>query len=392
MDLDFSPADLAFRDEVRGFLAAKVPEALRGKVRAGARLDKADFVAWQRILHARGWAAPAWPREHGGTGWTLTQRYLFEEEASAADAPPQAHYGLSLIGPVLYTFGSAEQKARWLPGILSGEVWWCQGYSERQAGSDLASLQTKAVRDGDHYVVTGHKIWTTFAHWADMMFALVRTGGGTKRQEGISMLLIPMDSPGLTRRPIITIDHAHHVNEIFFDEVRVPAANLVGEEGKGWTYGKFLLDRERGVGATHRRLKRGVQRLHELAARAPGNDGRPLAEDVVFADRLAQLEIEVMALEMTTLRVLADMSGGREPGARSSILKLRASELLQRITETAVEALGYDAAPFIALGNDALPEGAPHAMRNYLHFRAATIYGGSSEIQRTLVARRLLGF
>jgi alkylation response protein AidB-like acyl-CoA dehydrogenase len=391
MDLGFSPADIAFREEVRGFIAANLPAALREKVRAGARLDKADFVAWQKILHAHGWAAPAWPREHGGTGWTLTQRYLFEEEAAAADAPPQAHYGLSLIGPVLYTFGSAAQKARWLPGILSGDVWWCQGYSERQAGSDLAALQTKAVRDGDHFVVSGHKIWTTFAHWADMMFALVRTGGGTKRQEGISMLLIPMDSLGLTLRSVVTIDHAHHVNEIFFDEVRVPAANLVGEEGRGWTYGKFLLDRERGVSATHRRLKRGVQRLHELAREAPGDDGRPLAEDPVFADKLAQLEIEVLALEMMTLCVLAEISKGEEPGARSSVLKLRASELLQRITEMAVKASGYDAAPFVPLGNASLPEGAPHRMRDYLHFRAATIYGGSSEIQRTLIARRILG-
>ncbi len=391
MRLDFSPEDLAFQSEMRAFLASAVTEEMRAKTRGDHKPDKADYVGWQRILHARGWGAPSWPKDYGGTGWTVTQRYIFEEECAAADAPMHAQYGLGLIGPVLYTFGSDQQKEKFLPGIVAGETWWCQGYSERQAGSDLAALETRAVRDGDHYIVTGHKVWTTFAQWADFMFALVRTGGGTKRQDGISMLLIPMDSPGLERRPIITIDHAHHVNEIFFDGVRVPVANRVGAEGQGWSYGKFLLDRERGLGATQRRLKRGVQRLWERAREQPGDDGRPLAEDPLFADRLTKLEIEVLALEMTALRVLADAARGEEPGARASVLKLRSAELIQGITELAVSTLGYDGALFHALGNGMLPDGAPHLLRNYLHFRATTIYGGSSEVQRSVIAKRLLG-
>ena len=307
------------------------------------------------------------------------------------DCPQQAHYGLSLIGPVIYTFGSAEQKARYLPGILTGDTWWCQGYSERGAGSDLASLQTKAERDGDTWVVSGHKIWTTYAHWADMMFALVRTSPGAKKQDGISLMLIPMSSPGITVRPITTIDMAHHVNEVFLDEVRVPHANLVGQEGAGWAYGKFLLDRERGVGAMQRRLKRGVERLRAWAAACPGGDGQPLTEDPVFADRLAQLEIEVLALEMTTLRVLSDMTAGIEPGARASVLKLRSAELIQRTAEMAVEAQGLSGLLFEAEGNAELPSGAPELMRNHLYNRAVTIFGGSAEVQRDIIARRLLG-
>lgn len=391
MRLDFTPEELAFREEVREFAAAAAPDAMRRKVRDGEEPTKDEFVAWQRTMQARGWAAPSWPREHGGTGWTLSQRHIFEEEMAAADCPQQAHFGLSLIGPVLYTFGDKAQRRRHLPGILSGDVWWCQGYSERQAGSDLAALQTHAVRDGDDYVVNGHKIWVTYAHWADMMFALVRTSREEKRQRGISMLLIPMDTKGVTVRPIETLDRAPQINEITLDDVRVPVANRVGAEGSGWGYGKFLLARERGVGATQRRLRRAVERLRDRLRRAPAPDGRPLAEDPLVADRLAQLEIEVIGLEVTVLRVLAELEAGREPDARSSMLKIRSAELLQRITEMAVEASGAEALPFIPLEDATLPPGAPHAVRNYLYTRATTIFGGSAEIQRNVIARQILG-
>lgn len=247
MDLETGPADTAFREEVRAFFASQTPEAFKARVRAGMRLEPAEFVEWQKRLHARGWGAPSWPKAYGGTGWTPTQLYIFESEAARADAPVPFHQGLELISPIIFTYGSAEQKVRYLPRILSSEDWWCQGYSEPNAGSDLASLTTRAVRDGDDYIVTGQKMWTSYAHVANRMFCLVRTDPDARKQAGISLLLLDMDMPGIDVRPIITMDEVHHTNEVFLDGVRVPAANLVGEEDMGWSYGKVLLDRERGV-------------------------------------------------------------------------------------------------------------------------------------------------
>jgi alkylation response protein AidB-like acyl-CoA dehydrogenase len=385
MHLDLSPEDRAFRDEVRTFFAENTPEAFKDRVRAGMRLEPAEFVAWQKLMHARGWGAPSWPKEYGGTGWTPTQLYIFESEASRADAPVQYHQGLELIGPIIFTYGSAEQKARYLPAILASDDWWCQGYSEPNAGSDLAALSTRAVREGDHYVVSGQKLWTSYAHVANRMFCLARTGGEGKRQEGISLLLMDMDTPGISIRPIVTMDEVHHTNEVFLDNVRVPVANLIGEEGKGWGYGKVLLDRERGVtAATTMRLRQQL-RGARLAAQAEGR----LAADPLTADRLAQLEIEVMALEGMVMRIMADAASGRDSGPRASMIKVRWSELLQQITEFWVEVLGYDAARFGPLGNG--PPTEPWPMLGMLYSRVTSIYGGANEIQHNIIARRALG-
>lgn len=389
MNLDFTPAELAFRDEARAFFAANVSEDLRRRVRTGTRLEPAEYTAWQKTLAAVGWGAPTWPVEHGGTGWTPTQFYIFEAESARADAPQQFHQGLELIGPIIFTFGNAEQRARYLPRIISGDDWWAQGYSEPGAGSDLASLKTRAVRDGDHYVVTGQKIWTSYAHVASHMFALVRTDNTARKQAGISLLLIDMTLPGLRVRPIITLDERHHVNEVFLDDVRVPVTDLVGEEGKGWSYGKVLLDRERGIAASMGlRLGQYLRVVKNRAATAG------LLAEPVYRDKLAQIEIEMMALEYMGLRTLADAVVGADSGPRASILKVRWSELLQRLTELWVETIGYDAAEFAPLDSNesgVLPDGMPDAVASYLHSRVTTIYGGSSEIQRNIIARRSLG-
>jgi alkylation response protein AidB-like acyl-CoA dehydrogenase len=389
MDLELEPADAAFRDEVRAFFAANTPEDFKARVRAGMRLEPPEFVAWQKRLHARGWGAPSWPREFGGTGWTPTQLYIFESEAARADAPVQFHQGLELIGPIIFTYGDAEQKARYLPKILSSEDWWCQGYSEPNAGSDLASLTTRAVRDGDGYVVTGQKLWTSYAHVANRMFCLVRTDPDARKQAGISLLLLDMDMPGIEDRPIITMDEVHHTNEVFLDNVRVPAANLIGEEGMGWSYGKVLLDRERGVtAATALRLSQQLRGARMAAENALTPGGRLIDEPAV-ADRLAQLEIEVQALEMMVMRTMADAALGQDSGPRASMIKVRWSELLQTITEFWVEALGYGAAAFAPLNGAAPTE--PWPMMGMLYARVTSIYGGSNEIQRNIIARRALG-
>lgn len=392
MTLALHPEDALFREEVRAFCATHVPDSLRARVRAGLRPTPAQFRDWQDILYRQGWGAPSWPREFGGTGWSPVQLHIFEQETAAADAPPQFHQGLELIGPILFTYGSPEQKARYLPRILSGEDWWCQGYSEPQAGSDLASLRTRAERQGDHYIVNGQKLWTSYAQVASMMFCLVRTGTETRRQDGISLLLIDMQTPGITVRPIQTLDEQHHVNEVFLDNVRVPADCLVGEEGRGWGYGKVLLDRERALSATLGvRLTRQVAYVRERAARTP--DGtRTLLDNPVFRHKLAQLEIEVMALDAMGLRALADNVAGVDAGPRGSMLKIRWSELLQRATQLWIEALGYEAARFRTLGDtDPKSDIAAYGpMSAYLHSRVTTIYGGSNEIQRNIIARRAL--
>lgn len=400
MNLEFTAAEQAFRTEVRDFIAASLPAALAEKSRRNTHLDKADYVAWHRILHARGWGAPNWPAEYGGPGWSAVQRYIFDEECAAADTPPLVPFGIAMVGPVIYTFGTAAQKAHYLPRIVGMEDWWCQGYSEPGSGSDLASLRTKAERDGDDYIVNGHKIWTTQAHFADMMFCLVRTDFDAKPQEGISFLLIDMKSPGITVRPIISIDEGHGVNEVFLDAVRVPCANLIGQEGKGWTYAKFLLGNERTGIAEVATSKQRLKRLKEIA-RAEQSLGAPLIEEPAFRDRMAAVEIDLLALEYTNLRMLAAEQGGKGPGAEASMLKIRGSEIQQAITELAVEALGYYAAPYEPKSYEHWPDGsnqppvgpdyAQGRMEAFLYNRATTIYGGSNEIQRNIIAKMVLG-
>jgi alkylation response protein AidB-like acyl-CoA dehydrogenase len=391
MNLELDPADLALRDEIRTFFAENVPESFKPRVRAGMRLEPAEFTAWQKSLHAKGWGAPTWPKEYGGTGWTPSQLYIFDIEAARADAPAQFHQGLELIGPIIFTFGTAAQKARYLPAIVSGDDWWCQGYSEPNAGSDLASVATRAVREGDHYVVNGQKMWTSYAQVANRMFCLVRTDPEARKQAGISLLLMDMDMPGIEIRPIITIDEIHHTNEVFLDDVKVPMENLLGEEGQGWNYGKVLLDRERGfTAATAIRLHQQLKGARLAAAAAP-IPGGVLLDRPAVAERLAQLEIEVLALQAMVMRTMAEASSGKDSGPRGSMVKIRWSELLQQITEFWVEALGYDAAALAPLGNSPLPPGMPWPMLGMLYSRVTSIYGGANEIQRNIIARRSLG-
>jgi alkylation response protein AidB-like acyl-CoA dehydrogenase len=395
MDLHYSDEDLAFRDQVRAFLDSHLPEDLRAKVLGHMRLSKDDFVRWHRILAKQGWVAPGWPAEYGGPGWTPVQRHIFEEECARAGTPRVMPFGIDMVAPVIMAFGSQEQKDYFLPRILSCEDWWCQGYSEPGSGSDLASLKTTAVREGDHYIVNGQKTWTTLAQHADMIFCLVRTDSSVRKQEGISFLLIDMHSPGITVRPIIMLDEDHEVNEVFFDNVRVPASNLVGQENRGWTYAKYLLGHERTGIAAVGRSKRELAFLKRLARREQKN-GRPLLEDPLFAAKVADLEIELMALEMTVLRVLAQAN--KAPGPEASLLKVRGTDIQQMLTELMLEAAGPMALPF----DPAFLEGeidhsvagddmaAPLASY-YFNYRKTSIYGGSNEIQRNIITQMILG-
>ena len=396
MDLSFSAEDLAFQREVRAFIAENYPADIKAHFDAGFEPRKEDFVRWQKILYEKGWVAPAWPKQYGGTGWTATQRYIFQEELGAANTPGIIPFGLSMVGPVIYTFGSEEQKKRFLPGILSSDDWWCQGYSEPGSGSDLASLKTKAVRQGDKYIVNGSKTWTTMAQWADWIFCLVRTDSSVKQQEGISFLLFDMKSPGVTVRPIITMDGGHEVNECFFDNVEVPAENLIGEEGQGWTYAKFLLGHERSGIAAVARSKRGINKLKQIA-NTELSDGRPLIEDPDYRRKLAELEIDLTALEFTELRTLARESQGKGPGPESSILKIKGTEIQQAITELAVEAAGYYGFAFnhraMNGANEPIvgPAATAFAAPSYFNMRKTSIYGGSNEIQKNIIAKMVLG-
>jgi alkylation response protein AidB-like acyl-CoA dehydrogenase len=392
MDLNYSPDEAAFRDEVRTWLGEHLPDELREKVVNYKELGKDDLLRWHRILAEKGWVAPDWPLEWGGPGWTVVQRYIFEEECGAAGCPPLVAFGLRMCAPVLLRFGTPAQKQRFLPRIYHGEDFWCQGYSEPGSGSDLASLKTRAVRQGDHYVVTGQKIWTTLAHYADWIFCLVRTDATReKRQEGISFLLIDMRTPGITVRPIALMDGGHEVNEVFFDDVKVPAENLVHEEHKGWTVAKYLLGYERmgtgRIGAS----KRELARLKELAAQAV-KDGKPLLADPRFRDRVTRVEVELMALEITNLRFLDQLRGGRPPGAEVSLLKIKGTEIQQAISELMMQAAGPFAQAFrpadAAAHFDAFT--ASLAPR-YCNLRKATIYAGSNEIQRNIIAKATLG-
>jgi alkylation response protein AidB-like acyl-CoA dehydrogenase len=396
MDLEFSPEDIAFREEARQFIAENYPAQLRGKQDEGEELAKEDFLSWHRVLAKKGWVAPAWPKEYGGPGWTTVQRFIWSEELARADTLPILPFGINMVGPVIYTFGTAEQKARFLPRILSGEDWWCQGYSEPGAGSDLASLRTKAVRDGDHYVVNGQKTWTTLAQHADWGFFLVRTDPDAKPQEGISFLLIDMKSPGVTVRPIITLGGEHEVNEVWLEDVRVPVENRIYEENKGWTCAKFLLAHERTGIAGVARSKRGVERVKTIARTEMDGD-RPLIANPFFKRKIAELEIDLTALEYTELRTLASEASGRGPGPESSLLKIKGTEIQQRLTELALEAVGHYGAPYFrgfGEGDNEHPIGPDYAHRaapTYFNGRKTSIYGGSNEIQRNIIAKMVLG-
>jgi alkylation response protein AidB-like acyl-CoA dehydrogenase len=400
MDLNFSDEDLAFREQVRNFLRDRYPADIRAKMHRGVRLGREDYTRWQQTLHEQGWAAPNWPVEYGGTGWSATQKYIFSTELALANTPGIIPFGLSMVGPVIYTHGTAEQKQRFLPDILASRVWWCQGYSEPGAGSDLASLKTRAERDGDHYIVNGTKTWTTLAQFADWMFLLARTSSDVARkQEGISFILAQMNSPGITVRPIITIDGEHEVNEVHFENVRVPVDNLVGEEGKGWTYGKLLLQHERAGIAGVARSKYRLATLKSLATEAPAG-GQPLMEDAVFARKVAALEIELMALEYTDLRTLAAVATGGAPGPESSILKIKGTEVQQALDELYLEAAGCYALAFTPelfgsleieddqrIGTPWAADTAPH----YFNGRKVSIYGGTNEIQKNIISKAVLG-
>ena len=390
MELFYTDADLSFRDEVRRFLKSDLPEDISATFFEYRRHSWAQMIEWHRILGRKGWVAPHWPVEHGGTGWTPMQQYIFDSEAMQAGAPRLRPFGLKMIGPVLIRFGSEEQKARFLPRILSGEDYWCQGFSEPGAGSDLASLKTRAVREGDTYVVNGQKTWTTTAQHANWMFTLVRTDPAADRpQSGISMLLIPLDSPGVTVRPIRTIDGDHHVNEVFLENVRVPADLLVGEENKGWTYAKYLLGNERVSIANVGQSKAELGLLKRLAAER-FRDGAALIDDPVFGAKLADLEADFLAQEVTNLRMLSSVAPGGDVGALSSFLKLRGSEIQQRIQELAMEAAGAEAAPWRVLREGGAKDG--YGTHGWLFSRAFTIFGGSSEVMKNIVAKQVLGF
>jgi alkylation response protein AidB-like acyl-CoA dehydrogenase len=372
MNLDLTPAQLAFRDEVRQFLDANLPEHLRVGARATTTVFAEPDIAgeWQRILHRRGWLAYTWPREHGGTGWSPLERYIFEKECALADAPALPTLGLRLLAPVLCHFGTEAQKAHYLPHILDGEHYWCQGFSEPGAGSDLASLKTRAVRTGDYYIVNGSKIWTTHAQFATHIFCLVRTDASVKPQQGITFLLLSMKQPGVTVRPILSLAGDHEVNEVFLQEVPVPVRDRVGEEGQGWTIAKFLLEHERGGSCFAPRLLADIARLRQRPAGIVGS---------MLSERLARLELEAQALEVTELRSLAQLERGERPGPQSSLAKLVAANIRQRIDALAVQACGYVGLQLPAV-----------TMSRYLNSQAWTIFGGTDEIQKTIIAKTVL--
>jgi alkylation response protein AidB-like acyl-CoA dehydrogenase len=399
MDLRFTADELAFRDEVRAFIADNLPGDIREKMRLGHPVEKEDTIRWQRILNAKGWAAYSWPKEYGGPGWTPVQRMMFLEENQLAPAPDMQVFNITMIGPVLIQFGTDEQKRRFLPRARDVDDWWCQGFSEPGAGSDLAALKTAARREGDGYIVNGQKIWTSTAHMADWCFCLVRTDPqAPTRQEGISFLLIDMKTPGITVRPIISIDGTHHLNEVFFDDVRVPVAMRVGEENKGWDYAKFLLGNERTgiarLGKSKERVRFAKETAREMRA-----GGRPLIEDHEFRRRIAQLETELKSLEITQLRVLsASKAGAGQQDPLSAVLKLKGTELLQATSELVMDTGGPLSMPdwaqeLAALSNEPElgPVWATEATRSYLMLRAASIYGGTNEIMKNIVSKAVLG-
>jgi len=397
MNLSESPEEQRFREEVRRFLQQRLPAAICDDVLAFKHLAKEQYVSWQRILAAQGWGAPGWPREYGGTGWNAVQRSIFDDECYKAGAPRQIPFGLSMIGPVLMKFGTPAQRARFLPAIITMDEWWCQGYSEPAAGSDLASLKTTARRDGGRYVINGQKTWTTLAQYADWMFCLVRTHGEGKPQEGISFVLIDMKTPGVRVRPIRTLDLGADINEVFLDDVRIPADNLVGDENRGWTVAKFLLGHERtniaGIGMCRRLLAS----LKDYARRQTKH-GRPLIDDVRFRDRIVTLEIELKSHEWSLMRLVALEQSGRPIGVEASILKIRGSEIQQDLSELLMESAGPYALPFVAAALEPGFEGATaggthlnNVAPQYFDMRKVSIYGGTNEVQKNLIAKSVLG-
>jgi hypothetical protein len=391
LDTRFSDEEIAFRNEVKAFLEEAWTKELAARFDEPKTFKEAT-VDWQRRLYERGWVAPGWPASFGGTGWSVTQRFIFESERAAAEAADVSPFGLKLVGPIIYTFGSEWQKQRFLPRILRSKDWWCQGYSEPGAGSDLAALSTRAERLDGHYLVNGAKIWTTYAHYADWIFCLVRTESTARKQDGISFLLIDMKSPGITIRPIASIDGVHSLNEVRFEDVRVPLDNLIGEQGKGWSYAKALLANERGAIVSVADSKRQLARLCELARRETGG-GLTVLADPAFQIRLADVEIELAALEYTELRVLSDIAKGRPPGAESSLLKIKGTGIQQSIQQLFVDLAGYYGGvvqgdlPNESIGHDF----GSQARRAFMYGRASSIYGGSNEIQKNIITRAVLG-
>ncbi|MBM3645207.1 MAG: pimeloyl-CoA dehydrogenase large subunit [Alphaproteobacteria bacterium] len=403
MDLAFNAEELAFQREVRDWISANMPVEVAEESRRSrsSHVSRERLIQWQRKLAEKGWLCPNWPKEHGGTGWNSTQKFIFEMEMARADSPYLSSFSLKMVAPVLMKFGSDAQKKRFLPRIAAAEELWCQGYSEPGSGSDLASLRTRAVRDGDHYVVNGQKIWTTNAHWADWMFCLVRTSTEGKPQEGISFLLIDMKSPGIKVDPIYLADGTrtpmrHEVNQVFFTDVRVPVANRVGEENKGWTYAKYLLEFERGGQAHGPRLRKAFRHL-QLLAQSQFGDGVPLAQDRDWRLKVAALEMELDAVEMNELMFYSSLKSGDSPGLMASVVKMRGTEVGQKITELAVEAVAWYGVPFTELRNydsNVVPVGGAYVddvTPRYVNNRKTTIFGGSSEVQRNIMAKAMLG-
>ena len=398
MHVTFSPEDIAFQEEVRAFFRDEFPGDIRDKQNTGAELAPEDQIRWQKLLFNKGWAGINWPVEYGGTGWTPVQKYIFATEEADANAPIIIPFGLSMVGPVIYTFGNEAQQQRFLPDILESNVWWCQGYSEPGSGSDLASLKTRADLVGDHFVVNGTKTWTTLGQHADWIFCLVRTNTDVaRRQEGISFILIDMKTPGVTVKPIVLLDGVPEVNEVHFDNVEVPVENLVGEEGKGWTYGKVLLQHERANIAGVARSRYRVRRLRRQVASSV-RDAAPLIEDRNFMRKLAAVEVELKALEYTELRTLAAVASGKAPGPESSILKIKGTEIQQAIDTLYLEAAGYYALPYVPdqyepdfAGETVGEASESQSSLRYFNNRKATIYGGSNEIQKNIIAKHVLG-
>ncbi|TDI55878.1 MAG: pimeloyl-CoA dehydrogenase large subunit [Alphaproteobacteria bacterium] len=397
MELQLNADDAAFRDEVRDFIRENLAPELKRKVEMGQELGKEDIVRWHKTLLNKGWAAPNWPAAFGGPGWSPMQKHIFDGELAAGSAPQPMPFGLSMIGPLIITFGTDEQKKRYLPRIVSGEDWWCQGYSEPGAGSDLASLQTKAVRDGDHYIVNGTKTWTTLAQFANMMFCLVRTSNEGKRQAGISFLLMDMTAPGITVRPIQTIDGGREINEVFLDDVRVPVENLIGEENKGWTYAKVLLAYERTGIAAIGRSRKLLRKVREIAASEPMGEGT-VNDDPDFRRKIAEVEVDLLALESVVLKVLAAESTDKGPGPEASVLKIKATEIQQSISELLFEAIGNYAHPYVPEALEAGwnedpigPDYAAALAPQYFNWRKRSIYGGTNEIQKNIIAKIVLG-
>jgi len=392
MDLNFTSEELAFREKIRGWVAEHLPKDISYKVHNALRLSRDDMQRWAKILGKQGWLGWGWPKEFGGPGWNAVQRHLFEEECALAGSPRIVPFGPVMVAPVIMAFGTPEQQRRFLPGIASGEVWWSQGYSEPGSGSDLASLKTKAERRGDYYVVNGQKTWTTLGQYGEWIFCLVRTSNEGKPQTGISFLLIDMKSPGITVRPIITMDGEHEVNEVWFDNVEVPADNLIGEENKGWTYAKHLLSHERTNIADVNRAKRELERLKRIAK------AERVYTDTRFRDEIAKLEVEIVALEMMVLRVLSAEKGGKQSLDVAGLLKIRGSEIQQRYSELMMLAAGPATVPYVREAMEAGWQGdqagatvvAPLA-GTYFNMRKTTIYGGSNEVQRNIVAQTVLG-